>query len=159
MEGYKPTPAEEKILEVLLDPANIGKSVTEKCELAGVSRQVYYKAMEKAEFKELTQNMSIDLIKGNVVDLVNAAVKHAKDGSHAHFKTLMEMAGMHIDKIKQEVDLTYKNQNLTDKEMSERAARLICDLIKSGDTDFIFPVIQALEEAGYKIIEGEGEDG
>ena len=50
---YKPTPAEKKLLEVLLNAENVGKSVQELCNLAGVSRNKYYDAMKKQEFVDL----------------------------------------------------------------------------------------------------------
>ncbi len=31
---YKPTHSEKKLLEVLINPNNIGKSITERCNLA-----------------------------------------------------------------------------------------------------------------------------
>lgn len=61
---YKPTPAEKKLLEVLLNAENVGKSVQELCNLAGVSRNKYYDAMKKQEFVDLVNKTTMDLIKG-----------------------------------------------------------------------------------------------
>ena len=47
---YKPTTAEKKLLEVLINPENAGKTVTDICNLANVSRRKYYEAMGKEEF-------------------------------------------------------------------------------------------------------------
>ena len=47
---YKPTAVEEKLIEVLLNPNCLGKSITEICEMAGVSRKSYYVSIKKDGF-------------------------------------------------------------------------------------------------------------
>ena len=65
---YKPTPAEKKLLEVLLNAENVGKSVQELCNLAGVSRNKYYDAMKKQEFVDLVNKTTMELIKGKAAE-------------------------------------------------------------------------------------------
>ena len=50
LNGYNLTAAEQRLLEVLVNPANVGLSVTEKCKLANISRTTYYDLMQKPEF-------------------------------------------------------------------------------------------------------------
>lgn len=58
---YKPTAAEKRLLEVLINPDYLGKNVTELCNLAGISRNKYYDAMKKKDF----QSLVADTVKGH----------------------------------------------------------------------------------------------
>lgn len=89
---YKPTNAEIKILEVLSDPANLRKSITEKCEIAGISRTAWYESFKKPEFVSLIPNTAIDLIRARAVELVNASFNAALSGSFNDRKMLLESA-------------------------------------------------------------------
>lgn len=104
IDGYKPTPAEERLLEVLLDPANLGKTVTEKCRLAGVSRDIYYKAMQKPGFCALLNKTALMLIRDKVADVLNATYKFAmQPKNHQDRKLLLELFDMYANKTKVEV--------------------------------------------------------
>ena len=92
LNNYKPTTAEIKILEVLTEPDNLTKSITEKAELAGVSRVTWYKAFSKSGFVSLISDTAIGLIRGRAIELVNASFREAKRGSFADRKMLLEVA-------------------------------------------------------------------
>ena len=105
LDNYEPTPAEQRLLQVLLDPDNIGKSVTEKCRLADVSRDIYYKAMQKEGFIRLKNRLTYDLLKANIDEVLRATFKYALNNAknHADRKLLLEMYGWYIDKKNVEV--------------------------------------------------------
>ena len=46
-DGYALTDNGKKLLEVLINPEHYGKSVTEKCRIAGISRDSYYRLMKE----------------------------------------------------------------------------------------------------------------
>ena len=96
---YRPTQAEKKLLEVLVNPENVGKSVTELCNLAEVSRNTYYKAMKNEEFRDFVTNTTVELVMGKVGDVVNATYKHALgERGHQDRKLLLTMAGLYAEK-------------------------------------------------------------
>lgn len=103
---YKPSPAEERLLQVLLSPENIGKNITVKCQLANISRNYYYQLMEKPEFQRLCRKTAIDLIKSEILPLIQKGIQEAKRGSFQHWKILMEMSGMYTEKTELENKVT-----------------------------------------------------
>jgi predicted DNA-binding transcriptional regulator AlpA len=105
---YYPTPAEIKLLEVLLLPDNAKLNVTEKCNLAGISRTLYYELMKKPEFMRLCKDTALDLVKSEIMSLMQIGIKEAKDGSFQHWKILLEMIGMHTDKQDLQVNMTFE---------------------------------------------------
>lgn len=94
---YTPTPAEERLLEVLLNPDNLGKTVTEKCNLAKIARNTYYDIMKKPEFVKLQNSLAINLIRDKVSDVLQASVKCATTSGARGFqdrRMLLEMFGV-----------------------------------------------------------------
>ena len=103
---YNPTPSEEKLLEVLLDPNSLGLNITDTCAKAGVSRKVYYRAMKKKGFTKLIEDTSKELLKGKVADLFNAAYKSAiSEKGYQDRKMLFTMMGLYSDKVEKTVDI------------------------------------------------------
>jgi hypothetical protein len=96
---YLLTETEKKLLEVLVNPENFGKSVVDKCQLAGISRDSYYKFIKKKEFITILNETSIDVIKAHVSEILMATLKHSlKDPKcHSDRKMLLQMAGL-VDK-------------------------------------------------------------
>jgi hypothetical protein len=94
---YKPTNAEEKLLEVLLNPESQRKSVTDICAMADCDRGTYYNAFNKPEFVALYKKKTSNLIKGSVSQIVNAFVQQAKRGSFTHGKVILDMSKMFDD--------------------------------------------------------------
>lgn len=94
---YIPTKAETRLLDVLLNPETVCKSITDICEEAGVVRNVYYDAMAKPDFVEYYHGIVKSHISAKASPLINAAMKEAEKGSFQHIKLLLEMAGMHTE--------------------------------------------------------------
>lgn len=100
---YEPSAAEKKLLQVLLNPDCIGLHVTEICQMADISRDVYYRAFKKPEFEALVKQESVGLVTKSVMPIVNTFIKEAQKGSYQHGKAILEMAGVYAEKQKQEV--------------------------------------------------------
>ena len=141
LDNYEPTPAEQRLLQVLLDPANVGKSVTEKCQLAGVSRDVYYKAMQKEGFIRLKNRLTYDLLKANIDEVLRATFKYALNNSknHADRKLLLEMYGLYTDKQKVEVSgengEPIKVAALSEEEKRELLKNIAKRVVNEGDSN------------------------
>lgn len=99
VDKYDPTPAEGKLLDVMLNPENHNLNVTEICDKAEVTRGAYYKIFKKPEFVGYYRAMSKNLVSHALGQVVNACVNKAKEGSHPHIKTILEMADLHLDKV------------------------------------------------------------
>jgi hypothetical protein len=94
---YSPTPAEMRIIEVSLNPEHAGKSITERCQLADVSRETWYKSFRKPEFNELVNKTSLDLIRDGLGDALAALKKSAANPSpkaNPDRRLLFELAGV-----------------------------------------------------------------
>ncbi len=75
------SPTREKILIALLNPEFVGLTVTEKCQRIGVSRQAWYCALHDSAFMELVNKTSLDVLKENIVGVMNALIKSASNPS------------------------------------------------------------------------------
>lgn len=107
---YKLTAAEKKLFEVLVNPENTGKTVTELCNLARISRNKYYDAMKKDGFVSLVNETTMELIKGKASDVLNATYKFAlKEKGHQDRKMLLTIAGIYVDKSVVTGDLKISN--------------------------------------------------
>lgn len=102
---YQPTAAEARLLEVLSDPTHFRKSITDKCEIAGISRVTYYEVMKKPQFVNLIPKTAMELVKARAMDLINASYEAALKGSFADRELLIEMAGMHNGKPETQVQV------------------------------------------------------
>lgn len=94
---YSPTPAELRILEVSLNPEHAGKNITERCQLADVSRETWYKSFRKPEFNELVSKTCLDLVRDGLGDAVSALKKSASNPSpkaNPDRRLLFELAGV-----------------------------------------------------------------
>ena len=97
------TKKEQALLEVLLDPNNRLKSITDICGLVPCDRKTFYKAFKKPKFADLYAEMAADLSRKHLGQVMNAFVKEATRGSFQHGKVLLEMAGVYTEKSKHEV--------------------------------------------------------
>lgn len=125
---YKPTAAEKRLLEVLINPDYLGKNVTELCNLAEISRNKYYDAMKKKDFQSLVADTTQDLIKGKIGDVLNATYKYSLTAKgHQDRKVLLTMAGLYVDKKETElsgtVGVSNPYANLTEDELRKLASR------------------------------------
>jgi len=97
VDDYSPTPAELRILEVSLNPETAGLNITEKCQLANVSRETWYKSFRKPDFKKLVNKTSLDLVQDGLADAVAALKKAASNPSpkaNPDRRLLFELAGV-----------------------------------------------------------------
>lgn len=92
---YVPTPNEQALLTVLLDPYHRMASVTRQCELAGVRRETYYRAFKNEAFVDYYREMLNGLIKAQGGQLINIGIREARKGSFPHWKVLLEMGGFY----------------------------------------------------------------
>ena len=123
---YKPTTAEKKLLEVLINPE--GKTVTDICNLANVSRRKYYEAMGKEEFSNLVNETTMDLVTAKAGSVLNAAYKYAmKEKGFQDRKMILTIAGIYVDKTQTELSGGIKVSNpyegLTEEELRKLASR------------------------------------
>jgi hypothetical protein len=95
---YEPTEKEKNLLEVLLNPENRMKSITDICKLAKCTRPVYYEAFAKPEFVTVYNKRSIDLVKQSVSSVLNTFIREAQRGSFQHGRVILEMAGVYTEK-------------------------------------------------------------
>lgn len=105
------TKAEQNLLEVMLNPENRMKSVTDICKLAKIERVTYYRAFQKPEFVEIYNKSSVDLVKQSVASVLNTFVREAQRGSFQHGKVLLEMAGVYAEKSDVKVSGTVNVNN------------------------------------------------
>jgi hypothetical protein len=113
---YEPTEKEKNLLEVLINPENRMKSITDICKLAKCTRPVYYEAFAKPEFVEIYNKQSVDLVKQNAASILNTFIREAQRGSFQHGKVLLEMAGLYNEK--QDIKLSGQIET-TQSELSE----------------------------------------
>ena len=97
---YNPTGKEKILLEVLLNPKNRTRTITDICRIAECDRMTYYRAFEKPGFKELYKKKSKEYIDQNIGQVVAAFVNEAKRGSYNHGKVILEMSGLYTEKQK-----------------------------------------------------------
>lgn len=107
------TEKEKSLLEVLINPENRMKSITDICKLAKCTRPVYYEAFSKPEFVEIYKQYSVDLVKQSVASVINTFIREAQRGSFQHGKVLLEMAGLYTENAK--VELSGEVNTNTDK--------------------------------------------
>ena len=125
---YKPTAAEKKLLEVLINPDNLGKPVQELCSLAKIGRTKYYDAMSKDGFVDLVNETTMDLIKGKASDVLNATYKYAlTEKGHQDRKMILTIAGIYADKQELKhsggVDIRKQYEKMSDEELEELVKR------------------------------------
>lgn len=118
---YIPTASEKKLLKVLINPENFGKSITEICKIAKVSRKVYYTATSKPEFVNYINGITKDILKDKIHDILIAACKYAIEcpNNHQDRKMLLELAGEyrgskelnHMYKAEQPIEVVFCTDN------------------------------------------------
>lgn len=102
---YRPTKAENRLLEALVNPDNMGKNVEEMCSVAEVAKNTYYKAMKKPDFVKLVNETTLELIKGKVSDVLNASYTFAlTEKGFQDRKILLQMAGLLVEKTETTVN-------------------------------------------------------
>jgi hypothetical protein len=100
---YQFTEAEQKLLDVLLNPDYRMKSIKEICAIAAIGRTTYYAAFKKPEFQALYKAQSRALVDQSIAPVLNTFVREALRGSFQHGKVILEMAGLYSEKSTVEV--------------------------------------------------------
>lgn len=122
---YLPTPAQVKLIEVLVNPEHFKKNITEKCRIAGVDRSVYYDAIKKPEFKKFLKEATIDILGSEVADVITAVKKYAISDPkcHADRKMWLELTGLY--KNEQNIKVTKDDlEELSEEEIALQLAEL-----------------------------------
>jgi hypothetical protein len=97
--GYKPTVAEKKLLEVLINPDNLGKTVQELCSLAKIGKTKYYDCFKNEQFVTLKEELTMQMVMGKASDVLNAAYKYSLTAKgHQDRKMILTIAGIYVDK-------------------------------------------------------------
>jgi hypothetical protein len=95
---YRPTVAEKKLLEVLLNPEHRFKSVTEICGLAKIDRKTYYNSYDKEAFCKYAESKIDKLIDKNYASIIHGSIHSAARGDAAHTKIMLQMKGKLVEK-------------------------------------------------------------
>lgn len=104
-DNYRLTPAGKRLYLVMIDPEHVGKSVTDICEIAEISRDTYYRFMKEEGFVNLVKDTSLKLVESRIGDVVNATYKYSlSERGHSDRKLLLTMAGLYKDKVETTVD-------------------------------------------------------
>ena len=125
--NYEPTPAEEKLLETLLNPANRHKSVTEVCGIAGIDRKTHYNAFRKRGFVDLFKSESKALVAHGLAAMVNTFIREGIRGSFQHGKVILEMGGIYSERRDLRIDDLTKR---SDEELRAEARLLAAQIIE-----------------------------
>jgi hypothetical protein len=96
---YKPTVAQQRLLEVLLNPEHRLKYVTEICAIASCGRKVYYNAFKNQDFVDHYMSESKRMISKAYAGIINASIRQALRGDATHAKMLLNMTGDYVDKM------------------------------------------------------------
>ena len=120
---YTPTAAEKRILEVALNPDSFTMNIKERCTVAKVSKDTWYKAMGKQPFTDLLNSLTMDMLKGKVCNIVNATYKFATTDSKcaSDRKVLLTMAGLYTDKQQLDNNISGALEIKLDNELADWA--------------------------------------
>lgn len=93
--------AEKKLLAVLIDPRNIGKTALELSDLAGVSRHTYYRLSKNPEFHRKKNEVILAALR-DISPTLKACIETSKmvgrEGA-ADRKLLLEIAGIYRPRL------------------------------------------------------------
>lgn len=125
---YRPTKAEKRLLEALVNPDNMRINVEDLCAVAKISKNTYYTAMKKPGFVKLVNETTLELVKGKVSDVLNASYRYAlTEKGFQDRKILLQMAGLLVEKSETTVNgnLNINNpyEGLTEEELRKLASR------------------------------------
>lgn len=117
--------ARKKLLDAMLDPANRMKSIIKLCEIADISRGVYYKAMKDPAFVAELKERSLEVVIGFIPSSINALGKKAASGDIKAISIVLEMAGMHSNRISVDVPNAIKTIATTEEEEEIKRSQLV----------------------------------
>lgn len=123
---FCPTPSEDKLLVELVNPNNFGDSITDICNKAVVSRNVFYDMRVKEGFWDFYIKLKMDMIKDKVGDLYDAtfnfATKNAKN--HSDRKLLFEMLKLYKDESTLNIKKDNNLGDMSEAEIEQELAKL-----------------------------------
>jgi hypothetical protein len=89
--------AERRLLALLVDPKNLGRTATELADAAGIHRATYYRLLRNPEFSRKRNEVLLQAIRDvspALKALVNTAAIEGKEGA-ADRRLLLEVAGIY----------------------------------------------------------------
>ena len=90
------TEAGKRLLDVVINPEARTWSVTRTCEVAGISRDSYYRLFNKDErFLKLYNECCQTACVSQAISVINALAESAKLGDTGAGKIMLEMAGLY----------------------------------------------------------------
>ncbi len=130
---YRPTLAEQKLLDVLLNPEHRFKTKTAICEIARIDRKTMRKAFQKPGFCEIYDHESKVLVRQAKALIINASIHQAVRGDATHAKMLLSMDGIYQGDKHIFPGKDGKPQDLTPQPLSNNEiVRRLDVLIKTG---------------------------
>lgn len=125
---YAPTTAERKLLEVMLNPDNFALSDTKLCQLAGVSRNTFYKSMKKPGFVDYYNELSMNALRGKVGNILQASAVYAlSPEGFQDRKMLLTMTGLYADKQETKLSGAVETTNPLEGLTRDEVRKLIGD--------------------------------
>lgn len=125
---YAPTTAERKLLEVMLNPDNFALSDTKLCQLAGVSRNTFYKSMKKTGFVDYYNELSMNALRGKVGNILQASAVYAlSPEGFQDRKMLLTMTGLYADKQETKLSGSVETTNPLEGLTRDEVRKLIGD--------------------------------
>lgn len=101
---YDISPGGKRLLEVLTEPENRMKSVTEQCQIAEISRDSYYRLFRLDNFVEAYYESCKLACLSAALPVMHTVAEKAKKGDMAAAAMVLEMSGLH----KKTVEHTHK---------------------------------------------------
>lgn len=102
---FRLTPVSRRLYRELINPDNVGLTVSELCDKAKVSRETYYQRMRDDEFVRKVRKEQSNLIKANIGNVLNATYKYAlEEKGHQDRKMLLTWAGEYADKTETKIE-------------------------------------------------------
>jgi hypothetical protein len=99
------TPERQKLLECL--ESKEYDTITELCKDAGVTRNVYYDAIQNSEFVDALFKTSKGAIYAAIPQIMSKMVTQAKRGSSVHQSMLLQMVKLHQEVPTTEIKISY----------------------------------------------------
>jgi hypothetical protein len=95
MPAHDLTPAGHALLEVVVDPITRTMSVTDICDLAGISRDSYYRLFRQESFVRAYLDACKVFGVAAAMPTIQSVAKSAIDGDMMAAKLILEMSGLH----------------------------------------------------------------
>ncbi len=93
------SPRQANLLEMLMNPDNLKKSVTDICVMAEISRKTYYNDFKDPIFLKALEKARENLLSSAVLPVIHKMKEAALGKSFNDRKLLLEMAGAHTPKL------------------------------------------------------------